>query len=110
MHAKLVRISQNSFFHILLILLIQFYFLDYFRFFPMSEDAGFYAFMSKSVVNGSVLHKDIPLSSNSISIYFLAFLMNLFETSLEVFRMYYLFFLFLCLLLSILFQKKNFNL
>lgn len=65
---------------------------NFWLYMPISEDAGFYGFMAKSVSGGAVLHKDIPIASNSLNIYILALIMKLFGSSLMLFKMYHLFF------------------
>lgn len=37
---------------------------------PLSEDTGFYAYLSRAVMHGATLHNDIPVSTNSLAIFF----------------------------------------
>ena len=77
-----------------LFILLFFYLIawNFWLYMPISEDAGFYGFIAKSVSGGAVLHKDIPIASNSLNIYILALIMKLFGSSLILFKIYHLFF------------------
>lgn len=52
---------------------------------PLSEDASFYAFLSKEMSLGSVLHVDMPVATNSLVLYFIALLFKLFGSGVAVF-------------------------
>lgn len=56
---------------------------------PLSEDSGFYAYLSKAVLNGAILHKDIPFSSNSVAVYIVALLFSIFGATVEVYRTFH---------------------
>jgi hypothetical protein len=54
---------------------------------PISEDAGFYAYMAKAVANGAILHRDISISTHSSYIYLIALFFKFFEPSIFLYRM-----------------------
>ncbi|PJD93181.1 MAG: hypothetical protein CK424_03055 [Legionella sp.] len=53
---------------------------------PPTEDTGYYGFLSKSIQNGSVLHRDIPATTNSIALYITALIFKLTNASLFTYR------------------------
>jgi hypothetical protein len=57
-----------------------------FIYLPLSEDAGFYAYMAKAVANGAVLHRDITVSTHSSYIYLNALFFKFFESSVFLYR------------------------
>ena len=59
---------------------------------PLSEDAGFYAYLSRAVMHGAILHNDIPVSTNSLAIYLMAELFRIFGSSVNVYRFFHLIF------------------
>lgn len=80
-------------FWLLLMLVMNLLTLHIFRFWnlPMGEDAGLYAYLSKAIIHGKYLHRDIYFSSNSIAIYITAFIFKLFGASLTVYRLMHVF-------------------
>ena len=66
--------------------LLVFYCVAFWRL-PLSEDAGFYGYLSRAVANGMVLHHDIFFSSNSIAIYATAVVFKIVGASLDSFRL-----------------------
>lgn len=77
--------------------------------FPISEDAGYYAFMSKVVANGATPHVDFPISTNSLSIYFNAMVFKIFGSTLYVYRCITAMFAF-CATISLYYVGRiNFN-
>ena len=54
---------------------------------PMSEDAGFYAYLSRAIAHGMTLHRDIWFSSNSIGIYATALLFKIAGASFNLYRL-----------------------
>jgi len=59
---------------------------------PMSEDMGYYGWLSRLVNAGYVPHNDWPVGQNSLSIYLNAAVMRLFGETPLVFRLIYVFF------------------
>ncbi len=59
---------------------------------PLSEDAGFYAYLSRAVMHGAILHNDIPVSTNSLAIYLMAEFFRIFGSSVNVYRFFHLIF------------------
>ncbi len=57
-----------------------------FRNISLTEDAGYYAFQSKEIMYGMVLHNDVPITTNSILIYITAFIFKLFGAGVSVYR------------------------
>jgi hypothetical protein len=53
---------------------------------PMSEDAGYYALLSKYIAEGGVLHRYLPASTNSLWIYITSFIFKLTGPNLDVYR------------------------
>lgn len=78
--------------HLTLIFLSYVIFWDYWIYFPLTEDGAFYGFLAKSLLGGSILHQDIPIATNSLNIYALAFFMKLFDSSVVSFKIYHLIF------------------
>lgn len=62
---------------------------------PISEDTGYYGFIAKSINSGSILHVDIPISTNGIFIYELALIFKIFGNSLTGLRLLFLIHLFI---------------
>jgi len=56
---------------------------------PLSEDAGYYAFLSKAMLHGMILHNDTPATTNSLLLYLTAGLFKIFGPSKITFRMIY---------------------
>jgi hypothetical protein len=55
---------------------------------PLSEDAGFYGYLSRAVANGMTLHRDICLSStNSMGIYVTALVFKIAGASFDLYRL-----------------------
>lgn len=54
---------------------------------PQSDDSGIYAYLSRAVANGLVLHRDIPFSSNSLGIYGTALAFKVAGPSLALYRL-----------------------
>ncbi|WP_024850586.1 ArnT family glycosyltransferase [Hydrogenovibrio kuenenii] len=91
-----------------LLVLIHSLYLYIFLYFPISEDTGFYGFLAKSIANGAILHTDIPVATNGISIYLMAGLMKVFGPSLELVRLYYwAFYIGVTLLLYFIIKKES---
>lgn len=59
---------------------------------PLSEDMGYYGWLSRLVNAGFVPHNDWPVGQNSLSIYLNAVVMRLFGETPLVFRLIYVFF------------------
>lgn len=70
----------------ILVGLLIFYCVTFWRL-PLSEDAGLYGYLSRAIANGTVLHRDIFFSSNSIAIYATAFVFKIVGASLDSFRL-----------------------
>lgn len=56
---------------------------------PLSEDAGYYAFLSKAISNGITLHNDMPVTTNSLLLYITAGIFKLVGSTKLVFRLIY---------------------
>jgi hypothetical protein len=54
---------------------------------PLSEDAGFYGYLSRAVANGMILHQDVWFSSNSIGIYVTALVFKIGGASFDLYRL-----------------------
>jgi hypothetical protein len=54
---------------------------------PLSEDSGYYAFLSKEMLHGMVLHNETPAMTNSLLLYITSSLFKIFGTTTLTFRM-----------------------
>lgn len=59
---------------------------------PIHEDNGYYAFLSKAMSSGSILHIDIPAQTNGIILYLIAFLFQFTGIDIHVYKGVHLFF------------------
>jgi len=95
-------------FHLIILFFSYAIFWNYWIYFPLSDDGAFYGFMAKSLLGGSILHQDIPISTNSLNIYVLAFFMKLFGSSVVSFKIYHLIFSISLTCIIYLILRKNF--
>lgn len=93
----------------MLLLILGIYYYKAFGYMPISEDTGFYGFLSKCISNGSILHVDIPVATNSISLYIIGGVMHFFDASIKIIRLYYLFFNIGLILVVYFIIKKEFS-
>ncbi len=52
----------------------------------LSEDTGFYGYLSRKIAEGLQLHRDVLVSSNSIMFYIVALVFKIFGSSIDSFR------------------------
>jgi hypothetical protein len=57
---------------------------------PVSDDTGFYGFVARAMAHGVVLHRDIPIATNSLGLYALAMLFRVFGSSVQLIRAVFL--------------------
>lgn len=53
---------------------------------PIHEDNGYYAFLSKAMASGSILHIDIPAQTNGIILYLIAFLFQFTGSDIHIYK------------------------
>lgn len=53
---------------------------------PIHEDNGYYAFLSKAMANGAILHKDIPAQTNGLILYLVAFLFHFTGPDIHIYK------------------------
>ncbi len=76
-------------FYLFVILIITSLYVVLFWNLPLSEDAGYYAFLSKIMSQGAVLHNDIPATTNSLLLYLTTAAFKIFGDTKFIFRMIY---------------------
>lgn len=73
----------------LIIALVTVYFTVFGRMI-LTEDTGFYGFLARSILGGAVLHRDIPVATNSVGIYLTALLFRVTGPSVTALRLFHL--------------------
>lgn len=83
------HLKLNSLLYPVILFAATFFYIYCFWNLPLSEDAGYYAFLSKEMLHGMVLHNDTPAMTNSLLLYITAGLFKFFGTTTFTFRMIY---------------------
>lgn len=79
----------SDFMYILILSILTFFYIYSSWHVPFSEDSGYYAFLSKEMLNGMVLHNDVPATTNGLLLYFTAAIFKLFGATKITYRLIY---------------------